>query len=167
MIKTMIEDIKIIINEIDDDDDDDNNDGDQDDEDDEDDDDRTMEEITNFKYTHGTAAAARMQFSIKSEPCIESKRHDARSERRRKHDPVALDSNIKINQNDRDANPTSGHLELNEPRRQQRDEQVLEQQNMVHEIGKMLKIIVNGTAVLQYVLIESLTPPQFYSTSPI
>ena len=35
MIKTRMEDIKIIINEDDDDDDDDNNDGDQDDEDDE------------------------------------------------------------------------------------------------------------------------------------
>ena len=79
MIKTMIEDIKMIINEIDDDDNDDNNDGDQDDEDDEDDDDRTMEETTNFKYTHGTAAAARMQFPIKSERCIGSKRHDAQS----------------------------------------------------------------------------------------
>ena len=98
---------------------------------------------------------------------IESKRHDARSERRQKHDLVTLDSNIKINQNHRDAKPTSGHLELNEPTQQRRAEQVLEQQNTIHEIGKMLKIIVNGTAVLQYVLIESLTPPQFYSMSPI
>ena len=56
---------KINIDEEEDDDDHDSNDGDQDDDDDEDDDDRTMEEITNFKYTHGTAAAARIQFSIK------------------------------------------------------------------------------------------------------
>ena len=35
------------------------------------------------------------------------------------------------------------------------------------KLRKMLKIIVNGTAVLQYVLIESLTPPQFYSMPPI
>ena len=37
----------------------------------------------------------------------------------------------------------------------------------VSQVKKMLKTIVNGTAVLQYVLIESLTPPQFYNTWPI
>ena len=123
---------------------------------------------------NGTAAAARMQFSIKSEPCIESKRHDARSERRRKQDLVTLDSDIKINQDHRDAKPTSGHLELNEPRQQQTPNQPLDTSNESSnsrtrstKLRKMLKIIVNGTAVLQYVLIESLTPPQFYSTSPI
>ena len=38
-------------------------------------------------------------------------------------------------------------------------------QNMINQVNKMLKTIVNGTAVLQYVLLKSLTPLQFYSTS--
>ena len=131
------------------------------------DDDRTMEEITNFKYTHGTAAAARIQYSIKrSVHRVEETRRAMRTSTPIQP-PVTLDSKIKINQDHGDAKPTSGHSKPTSAHLNDVPNKSSNTRIRSTKLTKMLKTIVNGAGVLQYISIKSLTPLGFYSMFPI